>query len=187
MPWQAQFDDLRQYHGTAWHRRRFDWNEATDGKAAMLHFGAVDYHAIVWLNGRRVGEPEGGYLPFEFDVTDALQQGENVLVVRVVDASDDRSRYADFPFTEVPHGKQSWYGPIGGIWQSVTLELRPAVHIVAVKLTPLPAEHAIDIAATLNAALPEGGALTATVFDPAGQSVATAQLDACLLYTSRCV
>ena len=178
MPWQAQFDDLRQYNGTAWHRRRFDWNEATDGKAAMLHFGAVDYHAIVWLNGRRVGEHEGGYLPFEFDVTGALQQGENVLVVRVVDASDDRSRYADFPFTEVPHGKQSWYGPIGGIWQSVTLELRPAVHIVAVKLTPLPAEHAIDIAATLNAALPEGGALTATVFDPAGQSVATAQLDA---------
>ena len=178
MPWLAQFDDLRQYNGTAWHRRRFDWNEATDGKAAMLHFGAVDYHAIVWLNGRRVGEHEGGYLPFEFDVTDALQQGENVLVVRVVDASDDRSRYADFPFTEVPHGKQSWYGPIGGIWQSVTLELRPAVHIVAVKLTPLPAEHAIDIAATLNAALPEGGALTATVFDPAGQSVATAQLDA---------
>ena len=91
----------------------------------ILHFGAVDYHATVWLNGQLVGEHEGGYLPFEFDVAPLLQAGENLLVVRVVDASDDRSRYPEYPFTEVPHGKQSWYGPIGGIWQSVWLEARP--------------------------------------------------------------
>ena len=72
-----------------------------------------------------MGEHEGGYLPFEFDVATHLLAGENELVVRVVDASDDRSRYPEYPFSEVPHGKQSWYGPIGGIWQSVWLELRP--------------------------------------------------------------
>ncbi len=60
----------------------------------------------------------------------SLLAGENLLVVRVVDASDDRSRYPECPFTEVPHGKQSWYGPIGGIWQSVWLEARPKLHII---------------------------------------------------------
>ena len=178
LPWQAQFNDLRNHSGTAWYRRRFEFDGDLAGKAAILHFGAVDYHAIVWLNGHRAGEHEGGYLPFDFDVTALLKPGENVLVVRVVDASDDRSRYPDAPFTEVPHGKQSWYGPIGGIWQSVTLNMRPAVHIASVRLTPQPAEQAIDIAATLNASLPDGASLAATVLDPAGQSVATVTLDA---------
>jgi len=178
MPWQAQFDDLRQYSGVAWYRRRFDFDDGLAGKVAILHFGAVDYHAIVWLNGRRVGEHEGGYLPFDFDVTDLLQPGENVIVVRVTDANDDRSRFPDAPFSEVPHGKQSWYGPIGGIWQSVTLTVLPAVHIKAVKLTPQPAANAIDIAATLNAPLPEGATLNATVLDPDGQVVAATTLAA---------
>ena len=143
LPWQAQFNDLRNHSGTAWYRRRFEFDGDLAGKAAILHFGAVDYHAIVWLNGHRAGEHEGGYLPFDFDVTALLKPGENVLVVRVVDASDDRSRYPDAPFTEVPHGKQSWYGPIGGIWQSVTLDVRPAVHIASVRLTPQPAEQVL--------------------------------------------
>lgn len=176
MPWQAQFDDLRGYSGTAWYRRRFDFDGELVGKAVILHFGAVDYHAIVWLNGQRVGEHEGGYLPFDFDVTNLLQPGENVLVVRVTDANDDRSRFPDAPFSEVPHGKQSWYGPIGGIWQSVTLSVLPAVHIKAVKLTPQPGANAIDIAATLSAPLPEGAMLTATVLDPTGQVIAETTL-----------
>ncbi len=178
MPWQAQFDDLRGYSGTAWYRRHFDFDGDLSGKAAILHFGAVDYHAIVWLNGRRAGEHEGGYLPFDFDVTGLLKPGENVIIVRVADANDDRSRFPAAPFSEVPHGKQSWYGPIGGIWQSVTLDIRPALHITAVKLTPQPDANAIDLAATLNAPLPEGAALTATVLDPAGQVVAETALDA---------
>src|SRR4051812_33218316 len=72
-PWQAQFDDLRNYTGAAWYRRTFELstlNLSTLPEAVMiLHFGAVDYHATVWLNGAQVGEHEGGYLPFEFDVT----------------------------------------------------------------------------------------------------------------------
>lgn len=177
MPWQAQFDDLRQFSGTAWYRRRFAWAGDTAGKVAILHFGAVDYCATVWLNGQRVGEHEGGYLPFAFDVTALLEPGENELVVRVVDADDDRSRFARYPFSEVPHGKQSWYGPIGGIWQSVTLKVLPALHLAGMRLTPIPEERAIAIAATLSAALPAHATVAATVHDPAGRPVATAQLD----------
>jgi hypothetical protein len=178
MPWQAQFDDLRGYNGVAWYRRRFEWDGDLSNKAAILHFGAVDYQATVWLNGHRIGEHEGGYLPFEFDVTSLLQPGKNVIVVRVTDPNDDRSRFPDAPFSEVPHGKQSWYGPIGGIWQGVTLTVHPALHIAAVRLTPQPNTNAVDIAATLNAPLSEGAALTATVLDPAGQVVAETSLDA---------
>jgi hypothetical protein len=177
LPWQAQFDDLRLANGTAWYRRHFDYTSAGEG-VAILHFGAVDYFASVWLNGRKLGDHEGGYLPFEFDVTDALVAGDNELVVRAVDPGDDRSRYPDMPFSEIPHGKQSWYGPIGGIWQSVWLEGRAAVHLHSLRLLPQPATGVIEIAARLSGELPAGASLTATVFDPAGQQVAEVALDA---------
>ncbi len=176
MPWQAQFSDLRGASGVAWYRRRFGW--AGTGQGAHLHFGAVDYHATVWLNGERVGEHAGGYLPFDFEVTSLLQAGENLLVVRVEDADDDRSRFPDAPFSEVPHGKQSWYGPIGGIWQSVWLEERPTAHIRSLRLTPRPAERTIEIVARLSTPLPAAASLTATVYDPAGAAVAALALDA---------
>ncbi|MBA3893131.1 MAG: hypothetical protein H0X69_05480 [Gemmatimonadales bacterium] len=62
------------------HAPRPDEETAGEGDGAaryLLHFGAVDYAATVWLNGRRVGEHEGGYLPFEFDVTGLLEEGAN--------------------------------------------------------------------------------------------------------------
>ncbi len=178
MPWQAQFDDLRQANGTAWYRRHFDYTPDDQHGAAILHFGAVDYYAEVWLNGHKIGDHEGGYLPFEFDISAAVSAGDNLLVVRVVDPSDDRSRYPDMPFSEIPHGKQSWYGPIGGIWQSVWLEQRPAVYIRQVRLTPQPAAATVDIVALLSGDLPSGATLQAEVFDPNGQSVAQVTLDA---------
>src|SRR5690349_1609610 len=73
-PWQAQFDDLRDYSGVAWYRLRFEvtpsYASAMGGGGAVdiLHFGAVDYSAAVWLNGEAAGDHEGGYLPFELDV-----------------------------------------------------------------------------------------------------------------------
>jgi beta-galactosidase/beta-glucuronidase len=123
MPWQAQFDDPRNTSGVAWYRRHFVIDQAAFRSAAensaILHFGAVDYHATVWLNGELFGAHEGGYLPFEFEVINRLREGNNELLVKVIDATDDRQRYAEFPFSEVPHGKQSWYGPIGGIWAEI--------------------------------------------------------------------
>jgi hypothetical protein len=140
-PWQAQFADLRDYTGVAWYRHRFRWTEPEDPAGTdvvhLLRFGAVDYFATVWLNGVLVGEHEGGYLPFELPVTSVLRHdGDNELVVKVIDPGSDADADLGFPFAEVPHGKQSWYGPIGGIWQSVHLERRSADHLRAVRITP---------------------------------------------------
>jgi hypothetical protein len=180
-PWQAQFDDLRDYSGVAWYRRAFDARTELGASNAQpaargpqswfIHFGAVDYHATVWLNGQLLGEHEGGYLPFELDATPALRQdGPNELVVRVVDPSADAGRFAEYPFAEVPHGKQSWYGPIGGIWQSVYLEARSPTHIERVQVTPdLPGERA-HVTVYLNRAAEQALALALTLTDPRGQA-----------------
>src|SRR5688500_17615957 len=138
-PWQAQFDDLRHYTGIAWYRLRFtvDRTAAMADPLYVIHFGAVDYHATVWRNGELLGEHEGGYLPFEFELGEALRpEASNELVVRVADPGDDVEAMPEFSFAEIPHGKQSWYGPIGGIWQSVWVEARHAVHVDRLKLTP---------------------------------------------------
>jgi beta-galactosidase/beta-glucuronidase len=191
-PWQAQFDDLRDYSGVAWYRRRFDvgGNEGTrergnEGMVAtltrpvapsvprtafILHFGAVDYFATVWLNGRQVGEHEGGYLPFEIDVTDALRHdAPNELTVRVIDPGNDADFLPDFTFAEIPHGKQSWYGPVGGLWQSVYLERRPANHLTGLRITPdVPGEQ-VRVRASLNRASDRPLGLWLNVTDPKGQ------------------
>ena len=137
-PWQAQFEDLRDYSGVAWYRRSLTVPpDDPPDRVTILHFGAVDYHTTVWLNGREVGTHEGGYLPFEFDITAFARPGDTAdLVVRVLDPGNDADSAADFPFDEIPHGKQSWYGPIGGIWQSVWVERRAPLHISRIKVTP---------------------------------------------------
>ena len=180
MPWQAQFEDLRNTSGVAWYRRHFgveqDSFRLAAKNAAILHFGAVDYYAIVWLNGKRVGEHEGGYLPFEFETIDFLQDGENELLIKVVDATDDRQRYANFPFSEVPHGKQSWYGPIGGIWQSVWLEFRPKLHIAQVRLNPSPSDATIGVHIVLSRIPQDSYQVICTVSAPDGQTIGSGVL-----------
>jgi hypothetical protein len=177
-PWQAQFDDLRDYSGVAWYRLRFaegpeeGRHEGTSdtSRSAFLHFGAVDYATTVWLNDRQVGEHEGGYLPFELDVTDALRRdGPNELIVRVVDPGNDADFLPEFAFAEIPHGKQSWYGPIGGIWQSVYLERRSPVHLTRLRITPdVPGEQArVRVSLSQPSERPLG--LWLNVTDPRGQ------------------
>ena len=179
LPWQAQFDDLRLESGVAWYRRSFPLDAAPAADNVVhLHFGAVDYFATVWLNGVELGSHEGGYLPFHFDVTGHVRAGENELVVRVEDANDDRSRFPERPFSEVPHGKQSWYGPIGGIWQSVRLETLPALHMTSLKLTPNIEDNAIAVDVALSLPLPEGCRLEAIAFRMDGTANTLKHLDA---------
>ena len=98
----------------------------------LLHFGAVDQIADVFLNGKHLGNHVGGYLPFSFDLTDALKDGENQLLVEVTDDLD----------TDLPYGKQTWkrggmwYTPVSGIWQSVWLESVPENAFRSLKITP---------------------------------------------------
>ncbi len=188
-PWQAQFDDLHDYSGGAWYRRTFELSGIRDQGSGednldtltpglrppnpvyMLHFGAVDYHATVWLNGELLGEHEGGYLPFELDATAALRRdGPNELIVRVVDPSDDATLFPEYPFAEIPHGKQSWYGPIGGIWQSVYLESRTATHIARLQVTPDVAGEQAHVTVYLNRPADRRLALTLRLVDPHGQA-----------------
>ncbi len=137
-PWQMH-DRLRYYDGLAWYRRSFvlpDWDLEAD-EECYLHFGAVDYFAQVWLNGMFVGEHEGGYLPFAFPAGAFLKfHDTNELVVRVIDPPNDEDFAPEFSFSDIPHGKQSWYGTISGIWQSVYLEKCSRVHINSLPITP---------------------------------------------------
>jgi beta-glucuronidase len=89
--WNDQFVDKRDYLGTAWYQTVFDLPRAWRDQRILLRFNAVSYIAEVWLNGVRLGDHEGGYLPFVFDVTEHLRAEANTLVVRVNgDLSPDR-------------------------------------------------------------------------------------------------
>ncbi|PYG00594.1 Glycosyl hydrolases family 2, sugar binding domain [Georgenia satyanarayanai] len=97
----------------------------------QLNFDAVDYEATVYVNGTEVAHHLGGFDAFSADITDALVEGENELVVRVTDTTGDQ-----------PRGKQSnnpggiFYTPASGIWQTVWMEPVPAAHITQLDLTP---------------------------------------------------
>jgi len=135
--WEAQFPDLIGYAGVAWYRRTFKLPTAWSEFAVRLRFGAVSYRAEVWLNRRRVGAHEGGYTPFAFDANPYLHFGEeNSVVVRVTYPTNDHSRFPDFPFDEIPSGKQGHYCRCGGIWQRVWLEARPNPYVDLVHVTP---------------------------------------------------
>ena len=135
--WQAQFPDLISYSGVAWYSRTFKAPAAWKGSTVRLRFGAVNYFAEVWLNDEQIGTHEGGYTPFAFDVTPHLRLGEdNVLAVRVTYPNSDRTRFPDFPFEEIPSGKQEHYCGAGGIWQRVWLEARPNPYVELAHVRP---------------------------------------------------
>jgi hypothetical protein len=117
-----------------WYRRTFAKPDAAAGKRLLLHFGAVDWHATVWLNGKCLGEHKGGYDPFSFDITEALSDAaEQELVVAVWDATNQGPQ---------PRGKQVlqpggiFYTAVTGIWQTVWLEAVPQTYIQSLKTVP---------------------------------------------------
>jgi hypothetical protein len=134
-PWQAQFSDLRMRAGTGLYRRQIEVPAGWKRDRIFLVFGAVFHIAGAWVNGVLVGRHIGGFLPFSFDVTDHLHEGINEIKVRADSPSDDPSLFPDVPFGEIPFGKQSWYGPLSGIWQSVKLERRINSHVSRVRIT----------------------------------------------------
>lgn len=113
-----------------WYRKAFVLPEAWTSGRVLLHFGAVDQVARVWINGRKLGMHTGGYDPFTFDITEYLQR-ENSLLVHAADPLDEK----------LPHGKQRrdrggmWYTPVSGIWQTVWLEHVPENHVKSIDIT----------------------------------------------------
>ncbi len=122
------------FHPIAWYRRTFETPAAWRGEHVLIHFGAVDYRARVWVNGQLLGSHEGGNVPFSFDATAALHAGRNTVTVRAEDPPEDRS---------IPRGKQYWklqsagirYTRTSGIWQPVWLEAAGDVHLDRVHVT----------------------------------------------------
>ncbi|MDB5555768.1 MAG: putative glycosyl hydrolase [Rhizobium sp.] len=143
-PWQACFEDLAVSFGTATYRKGLSIPSEWGGKEIAICFGAVSEFAIVLLNGTEIGRHEGGYLPFEIVLPAGLITSENI--IEVVATLPDAHRKNDLTdFAEIPHGKQSWYGPQGGIWQSVRLEARESNHIAALRIDPHWPEGRIDL------------------------------------------
>jgi len=119
-----------------WYRRNFDAPAMSEGDRVILHFGAVDYEATVWINDRLAVRHTGGYTPFDADVTDLLIEGESQTIV--VRADDDPADLAK------PRGKQDWreephsiwYCRTTGIWQTVWIEVVPATRIDVLRWRP---------------------------------------------------
>ena len=120
-------------HSKLWYRRQFSVPETWRGQRVKLHFGAVDWHAEVQVNGHIVGQHQGGYDAFTFDITDALDwSGANDISVCVTDPTEG----------DQPRGKQSrkpegiFYTSTSGIWQTVWLEPVPDISISSLKMVP---------------------------------------------------
>lgn len=130
-----------------WYRRFFNLRKKSDTRC-ILHIDAADRTAEVALNGIRVGSHVGGYTPFSLDITEALSDGDNELVVKVTDEGDAGQH---------SRGKQRkkrggiWYTQQSGIWQTVWLEEVPSVYIKSVKTVPLFDEGALEVTVETNA------------------------------------
>lgn len=99
------------FHDTVWYRRQFDLPHTWEGKRILVHFGAVDFRAWVWVNGVFATCHEGGHTPFHAEVTHALKPGANEIVVRAQDYAVDLSQ---------PRGKQFWEYVSRSIWYTRT-------------------------------------------------------------------
>ena len=133
------------FHRVCWYERNFTLKP--DGRRIILHFGAVDYLAVVWVNGREVARHEGGHTPFSADITTALNEsGDQTLTLMAEDDPLDLTK---------PRGKQDWqlephsiwYHRTSGIWQTVWLEHVPTTYIGKIRWTPHLVGFAIDFEA----------------------------------------
>lgn len=158
--WQSQFSDLRDYAGVACYWRSVTIELPAKDGVVLLRFGAVDYLAEVYVNGVKAGSHEGGYMPFEFDVTRLLRAGENQIAVRVVDPGAKPEIVEGINYGEIPHGKQSWYVQTSGLWQDVELDLRPRVRLGTVHISAA-ADGSFSVQVPVISALSEGPASVA--------------------------
>jgi len=133
-PVESALSGVMKHADRLWYRRTFAVPAGWSGKRVLLHFGAVDWQAAVWLNGKELGRHQGGYDAFSLDLTDALRpEGEQELIVGVADPTDKGSQ---------PRGKQVikpggiMYTPTTGIWQTVWLEPVGDEYIESLQIVP---------------------------------------------------
>ncbi len=117
--WNSQEEKLLYYEGTIWYKKSFDYQKTKQANRVFIHFGAVNYLAEVYLNGQKLGVHEGGFTPFNFEITSLLKPKNNFIVVKV---NNTRSKDA------VPTINTDWWN-YGGITRDVTLIETPSVYI----------------------------------------------------------
>lgn len=152
--------NVQEHHPVVWYAREFTVPEEWMGGDLLLHFGAVDYEATVWVNGHLAGQHRGGYVPFALEISSLVQPGTNQLVVRVVDDA----------LIDQPRGKQSarkepfacWYTPVTGIWQTVWLEPVSRTHVSDLYVVPDIDSESVRIEYSLSAVV-EGMSVEAVV------------------------
>ena len=152
-----------------WYRRSFTVPETMKGKRLLLHFGAVDWEAKAYVNGKEVGRHTGGYDPFFFDITDAVNPdaAEQELAVYIYDNTGVQGQMT---------GKQSknpsicWYTCSSGIWQTVWLEAAPESYITSLEMEPTLSQNWLNLKVTASEA---GGSVDVSVKDRDGKEVAT--------------
>lgn len=116
--WNSQMPELKYYEGTVWYARHFDAKRLVD-KRQFLYFGAVSYRCRVYLNGTEIGSHEGGFTPFQIEVTDLLNEGDNFIVVEV---NNRRTKDA------IPAMSFDWWN-YGGVTRDVLLVTTPQTYL----------------------------------------------------------
>ncbi|MBA4494315.1 FIMAH domain-containing protein [Paenactinomyces guangxiensis] len=130
---EAKLSGVERHEERSWYKRQFTVPDDWAGQRVLLHFGAVDWEASVYVNGKKAGTHRGGYDSFSFDVTEYLVKGKNELIVEVYDPTDKGDQAI---------GKQRlnpggiWYTSVTGIWQTVWLEPVPTAHITQLDMVP---------------------------------------------------
>lgn len=150
-PYQSALSGIHDtsIHEVVWYSRTFEIPHGFLRSDLLLHFGAVDYRTIVWVNGVEVGHNRGGHVDFAFDIAPYLVAGINRVTVRAEDRQDPRQ----------PRGKQSVSGIpqeidyycTTGIWQTVWLEPAPPIRIHDLRITPHAVERMFEIDVLLHA------------------------------------
>ncbi|MCI8691312.1 MAG: beta-galactosidase [Lachnospiraceae bacterium] len=136
----------KDFMPAVWYLRTFELTQEQRNGRVMLHFGAVDYECRVWVNGKEAGTHKGGYVSFQFDITDLTVTGENRVTVQAVD--DQRSgRQCKGKQCGLFHSFGCEYTRTTGIWQTVWLEFLPSDYIEGVQLYPNIADAALTIKA----------------------------------------
>jgi beta-galactosidase/beta-glucuronidase len=136
-------------HEVVWYARSFTLPAEFYSRDLLLNFGAVDYSATVWINGQEVGHNRGGHIPFQFDISPYLKNGENRLTVRVEDRQDPQQ----------PRGKQSHTGLpesidyycTTGVWQTVWLEPVPSIRIEELRVVTHAQRNLLELTVFLHA------------------------------------
>lgn len=136
-PVESELSEVKRLVGDEnylWYKKEFEAPKKDQDEKLLLHFGAVDWEATIYINGKEVGTHRGGYDPFSFDISKYLtKNGEQELVVRVWDPTSEGMQARGKQLND-PRG--IWYTPVTGIWQTVWLETVPEDYIKQLKITP---------------------------------------------------